>query len=772
MESKQNRDTFVVCLLVVVATFAVYAQVIGFDFINYDDPHYVVDNPRVQQGFSWESIKWAFTTTYASNWHPLTWLSHILDWNLYGPKAGGHHLTNVLLHIASALVLFFTFRLMTGTIWRSGFVAALFALHPMHVESVAWVSERKDVLCGLFWMLTMLFYSRYIKTWEVHERANTTASIYYALALVCFALGLLAKQMLVTLPFVLLLIDIWPFNRLRSFGWKSLVRLTGEKIPFFVVAAIFVLIAVWSQNAGRAIASVSSLPFDQRFENAVVSYLRYFCKFVWPSNLSVFYPYPAVWPLDIFIAGAMFLLFGFVVAIWRLKRNPAIFVGWCWFLGTLVPVIGIIQVGSQSMADRYSYIPFIGLFVIVAWSVPEYFFGNHLRKWTASVAAILFLGVCCILATIQTRFWKTSDALFRHALESTEQNGVAHLSYGVDLLLRKQTNAAVEQFKAALNVNPGDSLAYANLAGIAVSQGDWDEAERNFQAALRISPDDFALHNSIGLALARQGKFAEAIDHYKQALELNPDSSKVAYNLGNAYWQDGKLEEAKEAFKIALHIDPKDVAAHLNLGALLLAQQKLDEAEDHLLTAIRLRPDLADAHRNLASVYIARHKPGLSDGFQERAIEELGEAIRVDGKDAAAHFQLAMVLAARFDTTNAILEYQKALEQKPDWPEALNNLAWILATHPDAKVRNGEEAVRLAEKACQLVGFKTPVFIGTLAAAYAEAGHFEKAIEMGEAAYQIANSAGQIQIAEKNLELLKLYRAGHPYWEPVAKTNQ
>jgi tetratricopeptide (TPR) repeat protein len=767
MESKQNRESVFVCLFLVVATLAVYLQVGWFEFVNYDDINYVTYNSRIKQGFSIEFLKWAFTANYASNWHPLTWMSHALDWSLFGSNAGGHHLTNVLFHIAGTLVLFFALRSLTASVWRSGVVAALFALHPLHVESVAWVSERKDVLSGFFWMCTVLFYSRYVKE-RIREvtYVTTKGRWNYFLAVLCFGFGMLAKQMLVTLPFALMLLDIWPLRRLQSFDLRQLSRLALEKLPFFLVTGIIIPVAIWAQQSGEAVVSVSQIPFDQRIENCLISYLRYFLKLIWPAKMTVFYPYPDIWPAWLFAAAAAFVVAASGLAIWQVKRRPFIFVGWFWFVGTLIPVIGLMQIGSQSMADRYSYIPFVGLFIVIVWAGHEIFSKTQFfRRVGVVLTCVALLGVLPLTGR-QISHWKNSLALFEHGLSVTEKNPKMHTNLGSTLLSKGQTNAAIEQFEAALKISPHDPLAHGNLAEICVDRKQWEDASRHYETALKMNPRNFALHDCLGTALVKQNQYQEAIGHFRTALDLSPDNSDIAFSLGKSLLHENRLQEAIVVLERLKILEPRDPVVLNTLGNALLALGRFEEAEICVREAIDLRPAFAEAHQSLGLILMKVNQANPEQHLEEAA-SHFHEALRYQTNNALAHLQLATIAAGRQDLSNAISEYRAALKINPEWPEALNNLAWLLATSGDAKLRNGEEAVQLAEKACQLIGFKTPVFVGTLAAAYAEAGNFPKAIEMGEAAYQIANSTGQNEIAEKNQELLKLYRAGHPFWEPL-----
>jgi tetratricopeptide (TPR) repeat protein len=763
MASNRKRDSWIVCLLVALATVCVYGQVVHFSFVSFDDPDYVYENSMVREGLSWKTIKWAFTTSHASNWHPLTWLSHLLDWTLYGSNAGGHHVTNLLLHLATSLVLFFALRRLTGTIWRSGLVCALFALHPLHVESVAWISERKDVLSALFWMLTMFFYAGY--TASVGTTNGVRQRLQYGFAIASFTLGLLAKQMLVTLPFVLLLLDLWPLKRCQPWTWTRLAKLVVEKIPFFLIAAIFIPIVVSVQKGGGAVVAVDLVPLDQRLENAVVSYSRYALKLLWPTKLAVFYPYPDIWPLSVFLSAAAFFVVGWVVALWKFKTKPYLFVGWSFFIGTLVPVIGIVQVGAQSMADRYSYIPSVGFFVAAVWICSDIVSEYATRRRIAAVVAVAVLVTLSVAAYLQTTSWRDSVTLYSRGLRNTERNLTLEMNLGSEYLDLKLTNAAIERFEAALKVYPNDPLTHGNLARIYTAQRNWAEGNKHYEIAITSSPYNARLQNSYGYALLRQGRVEEALAHLRRALELNPSLAPALFNYGDALRQSGKDDEAIKMLERGLEIEPNEPGAHAMLGTLYYAHGKLEQAQNHLETALRLRPGFGEAHRNLALVLIA---PGRqpSPAVLREAGAHLRKAIEINGNDFLAFTELGSLALRTNDLRSGVSFFQKALAIKPDMPEILNNLAWILATSSDNTIRDGKEAVRLANRACEQVHFQVPVFVGTLAAAYAESGDFAKAVETGEKAYQLAQDSGKKDVAERNLELLKLYRAGQPYHEP------
>jgi len=534
------RFKLVICMFLIVATASVYGKVLSNDFVYYDDNVYVTENYHVQAGLSAEGLVWAFTSFHASNWHPLTWLSHMVDCELYGVKPKGHHLTNLLFHIVNSLLLFLLLSRVTGTLWRSAFVAALFALHPLHVESVAWIAERKDVMSTLFLMLTMLAYVRYV------ERPGL---VRYVLVLLSFALGLMAKPMLVTLPFVLLLMDYWPLRRFRfqesgddskpkrdespntGFQGFPIHRLALEKVPLLVVSAASSVVTFLAQQSGGSVVALVSFPLKARVANALVSYAGYIGKMILPHKLAVLYPHPEAVPTWKTIGACVLLLCLSGLAIRAGRRRPYLPVGWLWFLGTLVPVIGLVQVGSQAMADRYTYVPLIGLFIIVAWGVPDLLKGWSCRRIVLTVSTGMLLLGFMLYTPTQVSNWKNSTALFKHALH--------------------------------------------------------------------VNPNNYVAHNNLGNALAEQGKLDRAISHYSKALRIKPDYAKAHNNLGSALAKQGKLEEAIYYLAQALRVRPDYLEAHYNLGSALARQGKLHEAIGHFSEALRIRPDYADARRNL-----------------------------------------------------------------------------------------------------------------------------------------------------------------------------
>ena len=489
-----------VCLFLFISTLIVYWQVREFHFVNFDDDKYVYHNRHVQEGFTLESVTWAFTTVHAMNWHPVTWLTHMLDCRIYGNNPGGHHYTNLLFHIANTLLLFLVFRKMTGDLWQSAFVAALFALHPIHVESVAWVSERKDVLSTFFWMLTMWSYIRYVEHPFVRR---------YLLVVLLLALGLMSKPMVVTLPFVLLLLDFYPLDRFKlqpsnnsnSLQRSNFFHLILEKVPLFVLVTMSSVITFYAQKMGGAVRSLQMYPIKVRIANALVSYIKYIEKMIYPSHLAVLYPHPVMIPWWKIIGASFILVSVSFLAIRIVKQSPYFAMGWMWYLGTLVPVIGLVQVGRQSMADRYTYVPLIGIFIIIAWGVPELVAKWRHKKLWLTVSATIYVTILMSMTWKQVGYWKNSMTLFKHTLEITSNNYVPYNNLGNALDEQGSTEEAIEHYLQALRIKPDFWLAHYNLAVDLIRKGDIDEAIDHFRKALQINPGDIQVKNKLNEAL-------------------------------------------------------------------------------------------------------------------------------------------------------------------------------------------------------------------------------------------------------------------------------
>ena len=658
-----------ICVCLAVLITVVFWPVQHAGFVNYDDDEYVTANPHVLGGLTVRGVVWAFTAYHSDNWHPLTWLSHELDCECFGMNASGHHAVSVLLHVANTVLLFLVWRRMTGATWRSACVAALFGVHPLHVESVAWVAERKDVLSGLFWMLAIWGYVRYV------ERPTRGR---YAVVAGCYAMGLMAKPMVVTLPCVLLLLDYWPLGRTRwtpsVVGHHAPLRrgeLIREKIPLFALAAVSCGVTIWAQNRGRAISSLEQLPLGLRMANTVVSYVRYIEKAVWPSGLAAFYPY-RVWPPGtVILAGAILVAVSGLV-IWRARREPHLVVGWFWFLGTLVPVIGLVQVGSQSMADRYMYLPLIGLSIMLCWSVSSRAMERRSLKATIGVAAAAVVAVCAALSRVQVGYWKDSETLFRHALDVTRDNWLARANLGNALTQSGRTPEAIAQYEQALRVNPNFAMAHVNYANALAGLGRVTEAIAQYEQALRIEPDSAEAHCDLGAALAQAGRLPEAIAQYEQALRVKPDFVMAHCDLGAALAQAGRLPEAMSHYEQALRIEPDSAMAHYNLGNALAQMGRVPEAIAQYEQALRIEPDSAETHCNLGVVL-------AQTGRVPEAIAQYEQALRVEPDSAETHYNLGVALVRLGRVPEAVVQYEEALRIKPDYPEARNALARLQA---------------------------------------------------------------------------------------------
>ena len=678
----QRRQVAALCLVLAVITFAVFGQTAHHEFIGTDDPEYVYENPMVARGLTLQGMVWAFTRFHASNWHPLTWLSHMLDCQLYGLNPAGHHLTNVLLHTATVIALFLVLRQMTGALWRSAFVAAVFAIHPLRVESVAWVAERKDVLSGLFFMLTIGAYVRYVDECKVQ---SAKCKVFYLSVIMLFALGLMAKPMLVTLPVVLLLLDYWPLQRAESAGELAL-----EKLPLLALSAVSCVLTLLAQ-AG-AIQSTETVPLPLRFGNALVTSMVYLGQMVWPAGLAMFHPYPQkglpAW--EVAVAGT--LLAGFSVVAWKERRTqPWLLVGWAWYVVMLLPVVGIIQVGAQAHVDRYTYLPQIGIYVAVTWLLAEWGvrwlqhgpFRAALGSLMAGIIAVLM--VC---AWKQTAHWQNNETLWTRSLACTTGNAVAHLNLGTTFLEKGAVDDAITQYQEALQINPNYAEAHFNLGNALRKKGRMEEAITQYQAALQIKPGYAEARANLGFALLQTGGTDEAITQYQAALQINPNYAEAHVNLGNALVQKGKMDEAITQYQEALQIKPDDEAAHVSLGILLAQTGRAGEAIAHLQKALQLEPANA--------------------GFQ-------------------------------------------------------NNLAWLLATCPEAPLRDGNKAVELARQANALTGGENPVILHTLAAALAEAGRFPEALETAQKALHLAQAQSNARLAGQLQIEMKLYQKGRPF---------
>jgi tetratricopeptide (TPR) repeat protein len=714
-----HRRTSLICLFLGGITLTLFWPLAAHDFVSYDDGIYIIDNPHVNTGLNWENVVWAFRTGYAGNWHPLTWLSHMLDVQLFGLRPGWHHLVSVLFHAASTVLLFLLLNRMTNAIWRSAFVAALFGWHPLHVESVAWAAERKDVLSAFFFMLTLLAYAKYVKPvlsvegggegkseirntkYETNPKGKTRRwGLCYWLALVLFALGLMAKPMLVTVPFVLLLLDFWPLHRTQlatrnlqpgtatQSSHTPALQLILEKLPFFALTIASCVATFIAQKGGGAVVPLKILSFSERLENAIVACAAYLGKMLWPAKLSILYPLRADVPLGAVVASIVVLLLVTAWTLWRIRSAPHLAVGWFWYIGMLIPVIGLVQVGMQQMADRYTYLPLIGVLVMLAWEAPGWL-GPLCPPRIVGVTATLVVVACVFMTNRQIGYWQNSETLFGRAAQVTTRNYVAISNHGQAL------------FK----------------------QGRIDEAIGEYEKAIALDPALDAARLGLGEALTQQGKFDEAVEQFSKVLELNPDNSAARLQLGVLRARQGKYDDAVAAFSEVLRRDPENISAHNNLGNVLTLQGKQEEAVKHFEKAVQINPHHAGAHNNLALAY-----------------KKLGR------------------------TADAIAQYREAIRLNPEQAEALNNLAWTLATDPNPEYRNGAEAVQLATRACELTRYQNPVALATIAAAYAETGHFPEAVSFAEQAIEIAKSS-QSPLTTRLQNMLGSFQARQAYRE-------
>jgi tetratricopeptide (TPR) repeat protein len=722
--SRHKSLTGWICGGLAVAVITCFWPVTTAQFINYDDNDYVTNNPMVLGGCRWEAIRLAFSSQHASNWHPVTWLSHIVDAQIFGRNPIGPHCVNLAFHVANTLLLFLLLKRSTGMQWRSAVVAALFGLHPLHVESVAWVAERKDVLSTFFGFLTLWAYVNYVEgadrlVWIGSEKSQDSSSgshvgtgtirksgygvALYGIALLLFALGLMSKPMLVTLPFAMLFLDYWPLNRAprdlnRS---RDRWRLVREKWAFFLLSAASCVIT-WIAQRG-AMPSTAFLSSGQRLENAAVSYLRYLGKLFWPADLTLPYLHPGYWPTSE-VAFSVLILVGVSSAAVILRRTlPFLITGWFWFLGTLVPVIGLVQVGLQSIADRYMYIPCIGILIIVVWGGLALLSHCGLTRF-APVPAVAALLACGLLTYPQAVFWHDSEALFKHSASVSQGNYVALANVGGALFERGQLDEAMKYYREAVAVNPAypDALnsigailaaqgnpeamqwfqrtldlqpnhpeALLNMGNALAKQGKYEQATRYFEESLRVRPDDPRAYNNLGNALLKQGRIDDAILHYRTALRGLTDDPKIYENLAGALGVKGKLDEAIVNYRRALTLHTTNVLhVHYQLGLALAVRARWDEAIGEYQETLRLSPEHPEAEYNLGYAYRVQ-------GRLKEAQTHLERALRLRPEFPLAHFNLGCVLADLGRKEEAVAHLRAALEQQPDYDEAKERLGEI-----------------------------------------------------------------------------------------------
>ena len=602
VQQRTGRAVSVAVLLVALAILP-YLQTLGHDFLNYDDNLYVSENPHVQQGLTWQGLVWAFTTCKSGNWLPVTWLSHMLDVSLWGNKPGGHHFTNVLLHAANTLLLFLILSRMTGGLWRSALVAALFAVHPLHVEAVAWVAERKEVLSAFFGLLAFWAYFKYAR--------DSSISRYFLVACL-FVLGLMAKPMLVSLPFLLLLLDIWPLRRWRLWPMecegatglepKPASRILLEKLPLFLIATIFCIIALVSQRVEHNISDVVALPLSSRVANAIVGYDSYFEKLIAPINLAVFYPHPGHWRLVVVAMSAVLLLIITAVTMLYRRQRPWLLIGWLWFIVTLIPVIGLVQVGWQSIADRYSYIPSIGIFIMAAWSIPLTEKSPALRVSIATACAVVVVFV--VMTWRQISYWQNSRTLFEHAAQVTQGNFVAHQNLGNALEAEKDIDAALELYRLSAAERPkyAKTSIHENIANVLIQQQRYQDALAELRQAIEINPFSSAAFNSMGSIMLIMGQNEDAAKDFQSAAKFDADNIPARINYGTVLVRLGRWDEAIAELAPIVRAEPKRLVARTYFARALAGRGDFDQAIHELQGVLQVAPDYAPARKALSEI--------------------------------------------------------------------------------------------------------------------------------------------------------------------------
>src|SRR5437588_10337700 len=636
-KSSIRRQVLGVCFFLVVITWLVFGQTVRYDFVNYDDNEYVYANPAITSGLTPQGIIYAFSGRHGRNWHPLTTLSHMLDCQLWGVRAGGHHFTNVVFHTIAVVLLFLVLKQLTGAIWQSAFVAALFAIHPLRVESVAWISERKDVLSGVFFMLTLGAYARY---------ARYPSFGRYLTVSILFALGLMSKSMLVTVPFVLLLLDYWPLNR---FTKRSSRQLILEKVPLLALSAAAGVATLLVQRSSLAV--VERLPVVSRIGNGLVSCVIYVKQMIWPVGLAVFYPHPGD-QLPVWEVGLAIVLLGLVSAgvIALRHKQPYLVTGWFWYLTMLVPVIGLIQVGSQAHADRYTYLPQIGLYLLLAWAITDALTSPLQRSILAATASVAIIALAWC-AHIQASYWRNGESIWGHALAVTSWNFMAHDGLGECLANRGHLDEAIDQFQMALNIAPG-----------------YREIETNLM-----------------LALTKKGRTDEAITHLQVLLKEDPNDAQLHYNLGNALRKKGDSRGAIAAYEKSLSIQGRYPAAHYNLGIALDQDGEIEEAIAHYQEAVKEQPNYPDVYYSLGNDYLRKDRV-------EDAIAAYEQSLKSRSRYPEVENNIGLALVQKGRPSEAIAHWQNALAIQPDSVDPLTNLAWVLATVPEVGIRNQKQA--------------------------------------------------------------------------------
>jgi tetratricopeptide (TPR) repeat protein len=628
----QRKQDLMIAGLIALACVVIYGQVVGFDFINLDDDIYVYENGAVAAGLSARSIAWAFGTFHAANWHPVTWISHQLDVTLFGLNAGGHHVLNVAFHTANSLLLFFLLRTITADRWKSAVAAAIFAIHPAHVESVAWIAERKDLISTLFWLLTSLAYVRFTK--DADNRR------YYWIALTLFGVGLMAKPMLVTLPFVLLLLDYWPLKRLDEFSWSRLSPLVQEKLPFLALSAVSAIITIIAQSSAGAVQTFERFSLQDRIANSVVSYARYFVMMFYPADLGVWYPFDRDISSAQVAMSAILILAISGFSVWQIRKRSYLFVGWFWFVGTLVPVIGLVQVGRQGLADRYTYVPFIGLSIALIWLVAELADLVRIPVLAKQAAIVIALAILSTVAFSQVSHWKNSETLYTRTLQVTNSNYLVEANYCRYLEKLNRLDEAFNHCSVATANDPRGTDAFNTLGSVQLKQGKLDDAKQNFKRAIEIDSGYALAYANLAIAATKQDNVETALAYFDQA--VNKDAA-------------GYFDARRRA------------EGYSSIGYAALVQKRFDVAAKCYEQALDAVPDNPDFQRNLAISYRAQGRPG-------DAIRLLQSILQRNTNSAETHNTLGIIYAEQNRRQEAILEFQRALQLNPNFSQAQTNL--------------------------------------------------------------------------------------------------
>jgi len=761
------RPEALISILIIISTIAIYWQVKDYEFINFDDDVNIYENLHIQKDITLKNIKWAFTAVYWSTWQPLVWLTYMADYNLHGLDPGWHHLTNLFLHIANALLLFITLRTMTGVLFRSAFIALIFALHPIHIESVAWITERRDVLSAFFWILTTFSYVRYTRS----QRLIKYIPVFFFM---CF--GLMAKQMLVTLPFTLLLLDFWPLGRVNDNTLKRITQkhhpgiitflsnlqtfirnnkhLLLEKIPLFMLSILSCFVAYYVQKTGGAVKSLSQFPIDIRLSNALISYLQYIAKMLWPFNLAVFYPHPGTLSASKTILSFLIIASCTLIAIHTLKKYSWFAVGWFWYLGTLVPVIGIIQIGSHALADRFVYIPFIGIYIILAWGIHFLLSNWNKKKLGIAILSTCFFSILIVVSWKQTSYWRNSASIFNHALNTTENNYIAHNNFGLALENQGDILNAIEHFKKSVSIKPNYVIALNNLGVALENIGKPEEAIVHYKKAIQINPKYPDPYINLAFILFHKKQYSEAIKRCYKALTINPKSLKAHIIIANSIAQKGNKKIAEHLYKKALQMNPGSPIAHNHMGSFLLEQNKIEKAISHFQSALKIDPNNLKYKVNLISVMRINKNINTQ-------IDNVLSAIKKQPDNPDLHNKLGNLYRKRGESKKASEIFQQILSAHKDYIPAILSLASLYAENEEY-----EDSITYFKKAITIQP-ENNTFFYNIACLYAKENKtmnailwLKKAIDMGYNNWKLIKEdkdLENIRTSPKYIELIDEY---------------